>query len=65
MKQFLLITVTLTVALTAEGKTAKKDGDVQTGKQVKSLQFSWNDCTPKIEGRNQAAAVIKSLQSEP
>lgn len=39
--------------------------DVQTGKQVKNLQFSWNDCTPKTEGRNQGAAVIKSLEVSP
>ena len=65
MKQFLLIAVTLAFVLTTEANAAKKDGDVQAGKQVKNLQFSWNDCTPKIEGRNQAAAVIKSLQVSP
>lgn len=56
MKTFAAIIVTVIFSVV--------EADTQSAKELKNLQFSWSDCTPKI-GVNQGTAVIKSLQVSP
>lgn len=66
MAAFAIIVVTILFSLVqADVKDVQSVDDVQSVKALKNLQFSWSDCTPKLDGVNQGAAVIKSLQVSP
>ena len=62
MKRFLILSVIVTVTLSA---TQANKLEKNVGKQVKNLQFSWDDCTPKSEDGLKGTAVIKTLQVSP